>query len=612
MFKQLADWLDDRTGFRALMKEALDEPIPGGVRWRYVFGSALTVVFMVQAFTGILLMMSYSPSSSTAWASVFYISREMWCGWFIRGVHHFAAQAMVVLLVLHLLQVLWAGRLSPARRELNWWFGMGLLFLTLAFSLTGYLLPWDQKGYWATKVATNIMGGAPGIGPYLQKVVVGGSDYGNQTVTRFYGLHVGVLPALLVVFLAAHGRGCFAATASPLRARCRRWATPDRHLLARAAFHGYGLQRGRARGGDRAGDGRGRREPRRAGRPRERRLSGPAGVVFLVALPDAQALSRQPRSDWHHRDPDRAPDRHAPLALSGPGAAGQGRPFSGMRLRIRGRGGRRFPDGPGHPGRRPRRCVSAGQRSKPTRPAAALSSSPDRPMSESRPTARPISYAEIRSLKAAPSCNNAASAATPLKPRVAAHRRPPTSAVSDPGLGFAACWNNPALADLLRQSRQVRRHGRVETELEAQPPSSLTTWRISSHRLPQIPAGHDPRGLAQQQGGRRPSGARTVPQRMRDLSLDRSAQRRHGRCATSFPQLFGWGVAALDHAHDPQPTIIRQHTASSKRQAGQNQMPAFGPDQITAGDLDVVVPLSERRIRQRRMPASVSPAAKPR
>jgi ubiquinol-cytochrome c reductase cytochrome b subunit len=203
LIKQLADWLDDRTGIRDLMKVALDEPIPGGARWRYVFGSALTVVFLVQAFTGILLMTSYSPSSSMAWASVFYISHAMWWGWFIRGVHHFAAQAMVVLLVLHLLQVLWAGAYRRPR-EFNWWFGMALLFITLGFSLTGYLLPWDQKGYWATKVATNIMGGAPVAGPYLQKILVGGPDYGNQTVTRFYGLHVGVLPTLLVLCLAAH------------------------------------------------------------------------------------------------------------------------------------------------------------------------------------------------------------------------------------------------------------------------------------------------------------------------------------------------------------------------------------------------------------------------
>lgn len=203
MLKSFADWLDDRTGYRALLAEGLEEPIPGGARWKYVFGSALSSVFMIQVATGILLMCSYAPSSSTAWGSVYYISNVMTFGWFIRGIHHFSSQAMIILLASHLLQVLWAGAYR-APREVNWWFGMALLFITLGFSLTGYLLPWDQKGYWATKVATNIMGGAPGIGPYLQKVVVGGPDYGNQTLTRFYGLHVGVLPALMVMCIAAH------------------------------------------------------------------------------------------------------------------------------------------------------------------------------------------------------------------------------------------------------------------------------------------------------------------------------------------------------------------------------------------------------------------------
>ncbi|MDX2038007.1 MAG: cytochrome b N-terminal domain-containing protein [Isosphaeraceae bacterium] len=203
MFKSLASWLDDRTGYKALMHEALEEPIPGGARWRYVFGSALTSAFMIQFFTGILLMFSYSPSSTTAWGSVYYINEVMDFGWFIRGIHHFGSQAMVVLLGMHLIQVLIAGAYR-APREMNWWFGMLLMFVTLGFSLTGYLLPWDQKGYWATKVATNIAGGAPVLGPYIQKIVVGGPDYGNQTLTRFYGLHVGVLPTLLVMCLAAH------------------------------------------------------------------------------------------------------------------------------------------------------------------------------------------------------------------------------------------------------------------------------------------------------------------------------------------------------------------------------------------------------------------------
>jgi ubiquinol-cytochrome c reductase cytochrome b subunit len=203
LLNKFANWLDDRTGYKALLHEALEEPIPGGARWRYVFGSALSTTFMIQLATGLLLMLAYSPSSSTAWGSVFYINNKMAGGWFIRGIHHFGSQAMVILLAMHLLQVLWAGAYRKPR-EVNWWFGMALLFLTLGFSLTGYLLPWDQKGYWATKVATNIAGGAPVLGPVIQKVVVGGTEYGNQTITRFFGLHVGVLPTLFFMCLFAH------------------------------------------------------------------------------------------------------------------------------------------------------------------------------------------------------------------------------------------------------------------------------------------------------------------------------------------------------------------------------------------------------------------------
>jgi ubiquinol-cytochrome c reductase cytochrome b subunit len=110
---------------------------------------------------------------------------------------------MVVLLVVHLLQVLCAGAYRTPR-ELNWWFGLALMALTLCFGLVGYLLPWDQKGYWATKVATSILGGTPVLGPSLQRAVVGGTEYGNATLTRFYGLHVGILPIALVLCLVIH------------------------------------------------------------------------------------------------------------------------------------------------------------------------------------------------------------------------------------------------------------------------------------------------------------------------------------------------------------------------------------------------------------------------
>lgn len=203
MLKPILDWLDQRSSYRAVVHEALDEPIPGGARWRYVFGSALSATFLIQLVTGLLLLTSYSPSATTAWGSVFYIHHDMAGGWFLRGIHHFGSQAMIVLLGLHLAQVVVAGAYR-APRELNWWLGLVLLFLTLGLSLTGYLLPWDQKGYWATKVATNIMGSVPLIGPSLQRVVLGGSDYGNQTLTRFFGLHVGILPSLLILTVIVH------------------------------------------------------------------------------------------------------------------------------------------------------------------------------------------------------------------------------------------------------------------------------------------------------------------------------------------------------------------------------------------------------------------------
>jgi ubiquinol-cytochrome c reductase cytochrome b subunit len=201
--KSLLGWLDQRTGYKQVLHHALYENVPGGSRWRYVWGSTLTFCLVVQFITGIFLWMAYSPSSQTAWESVYYIQNQMWGGWFLRGIHHFTAQAMNVLLVLHLMQVVIDGAYK-APREINFWFGIVLLLLVLGLSLTGYLLPWDQKGYWATKVATNIAAITPLIGPELQKLIVGGADYGHHTLTRFFALHAGVLPGAIIVLLVGH------------------------------------------------------------------------------------------------------------------------------------------------------------------------------------------------------------------------------------------------------------------------------------------------------------------------------------------------------------------------------------------------------------------------
>ena len=201
--KFLFDWLDDRTGYRELTRDALYERIPGGAKWRYVWGSTLVFAFVTQMITGTFLWMHYSPSSQTAWESVYYIQYEMQGGWLLRGVHHYMAQIMVVLLIIHLLQVVIDGAYR-APREFNFWLGLILMMIVFGLGLTGYLLPWDQKGYWATAVATNIAGIVPVFGPSIQKIVVGGGEYGHHTLTRFFALHAGVLPGALIFFLGLH------------------------------------------------------------------------------------------------------------------------------------------------------------------------------------------------------------------------------------------------------------------------------------------------------------------------------------------------------------------------------------------------------------------------
>jgi ubiquinol-cytochrome c reductase cytochrome b subunit len=203
MLKDVGDWLDERTGYRALLSHALDEEIAGGARWAYVFGSGLLVIFICQVITGLLLMATYTPSIEGAWSSVYYIQHKVTDGWFVRGIHSYGAQAMIVVLGMHLLQVALYGAYKKPR-EVTWWFGLGLLGVVQGLALTGYLLPWDQKGYWATKVATNIAGTLPGMGPQAQALIVGGTEYGQATLTRFYVLHVGVLPATLVLLVTAH------------------------------------------------------------------------------------------------------------------------------------------------------------------------------------------------------------------------------------------------------------------------------------------------------------------------------------------------------------------------------------------------------------------------
>ena len=177
--------------------------ISGGASFAYVFGKVLVFLLVVQAATGAALAAFYSPSSTDAWASVAYIQDQAAWGWLVRGLHFHGGSAIVVIAGLHLVQTALAGA-HKKPRELVWWLGVLLLVLVLAWAVTGLVLRWDQLGYWSNRVEVGIAAGTPVVGETIQKLALGGNDYGNLTLTRFYALHVIVLPALVTVLVVAH------------------------------------------------------------------------------------------------------------------------------------------------------------------------------------------------------------------------------------------------------------------------------------------------------------------------------------------------------------------------------------------------------------------------
>lgn len=197
------EWVEQRTGIYSLLREVLDEPIPGGPRWAYVFGSGLLYLFLSQVITGIFLALYYVPSSDHAHTTVSYISKVVTSGLFLRSIHAYGATAIIILLFLHISQTLLYGSYK-GRRELLWLCGCVLLALMLAMAFTGYLLPWDEKAYFASAVGTNIISEVPFVGPPLLRLLRGGQQMGTLTLSRFFVLHVFVLPGLLVAFIASH------------------------------------------------------------------------------------------------------------------------------------------------------------------------------------------------------------------------------------------------------------------------------------------------------------------------------------------------------------------------------------------------------------------------
>lgn len=203
MFSRVADWVDERSGIVGAARSFLYRKVPKGVNWWYTLGSATLILFIIQAITGIALAMYYAPTPDHAYESVRFITFEAPYGNIIRGIHHWAASGMVVAVVLHMCRVFFFAAYKYPR-ELTWITGVILLILVLGFGFTGYLLPWDEKAYWATVVGTNMPKDTPFVGTALVVLLRGGLDVGAATLTRFYAAHTLILPAAIVAVVLFH------------------------------------------------------------------------------------------------------------------------------------------------------------------------------------------------------------------------------------------------------------------------------------------------------------------------------------------------------------------------------------------------------------------------
>ena len=198
------DWIDERTSLSGGLRWMLFRKVPRGVNWYYTLGSATMFAFLNQAVTGVFLAMFYRPDATGgAYESMRYIVDDAFLGQFVRGMHKWGASVMVILIFLHMGRVFFFGAYKYPR-EMTWIIGVVLLILTLAMSFTGYLLPFDDRAYWATIVGVNINGTAPILGPYISDFLRDGPEFGATTLSRFYAIHMLLLPALIIALIGAH------------------------------------------------------------------------------------------------------------------------------------------------------------------------------------------------------------------------------------------------------------------------------------------------------------------------------------------------------------------------------------------------------------------------
>lgn len=197
------DWVEQRTGLGTTFRDFLFEDIPASAGWPQVFGSVALFLFFTQALTGLLLALNYAPTPGDAYSSLTYIIRDVTGGKMIRGLHHWGASLMIVVVALHMVQVFLYGAYKKPR-EATWIAGVILLLVTLAFGLTGYLLPWDNRAYWGTVVTTQLAGQTPVLGRYFSNLLGAANGIGVITFSRFYTFHTVLLPSMMVITVAVH------------------------------------------------------------------------------------------------------------------------------------------------------------------------------------------------------------------------------------------------------------------------------------------------------------------------------------------------------------------------------------------------------------------------
>jgi menaquinol-cytochrome c reductase cytochrome b subunit len=201
--KDVVGWVDQRVGGSGFLTGMLYRKVPKGTNWFYTLGSATLFAFVIQAITGVFLAMFYTPSPTQAYGSITHINNDVFLGEFVHSMHKWGASVMIILIFVHMARTFFFGAYKYPR-ELNWVIGVVLLILTLVMGLTGYLLPFDNRSFWATVVASNITGTGPVLGPYLADFLRAGPEFGATTLARFYAIHMLLVPGAIIALIGAH------------------------------------------------------------------------------------------------------------------------------------------------------------------------------------------------------------------------------------------------------------------------------------------------------------------------------------------------------------------------------------------------------------------------